>query len=304
MKQMKNNQNIKNLFFKIIGNNQRLFFQTYKQVRKIDFGDVEAIPHDFSSDSLQSLKISLCTTCMNRAHHIKFTLLKNIQDNQKYQKFEVVLLNYNSGDDLDRWARKKLDKFVKSGQVIYAKTHDPSSFNPSHAKNLAHCLATGDILVNVDADQFVGEGFCKFINDFFKSIPNRFSLQFLGALSTSGRIAVSRKDFFEIKGYNEELTSNQFGYEDYDFLCRLEESGVPRKNVSIKNFTKFIWHSDEERTRNFAKSQISVVDTANANFLISDQNIKNGRLLGNYRPWAVANLEVGFLGEQIKMQMI
>ena len=53
-------------------------------------------------------KISFATVCMNRLHHIRQTLPKNIADNSDYENVEFILLDYNSSDGLEEWVKETM----------------------------------------------------------------------------------------------------------------------------------------------------------------------------------------------------
>jgi glycosyltransferase involved in cell wall biosynthesis len=285
---------MKKLLRSVVPQAWQIRFQTYKQYRSIDFSGDEPLPPAIYDVKESPLRISLCTTCMNRAHHVKYTLIKNLLDNCSYPDFECVLLNYNSEDDLDFWCRKNLRKEIESGKVIYASTLAPLRFNSSHAKNIAHALATGDVLVNVDADNFVGKDFCFYLNHLFQNTDSPLVVQFVRSLSCAGRIALKKTHFLEIRGYNEALTAERFGYEDYDILERLSASGFSRKEVGLGNFTRHFWHDDAVRTINFAASEEAPDEASHKNYLMSKKNIEKGLLFGNSGPWAEARLSADF----------
>ena len=48
---------------------------------------------------------SFCCTCMGRAHPLKITLPVNLATLSRFPDAEIVLVNYNSPDDLDSWIR-------------------------------------------------------------------------------------------------------------------------------------------------------------------------------------------------------
>ena len=124
----------------------------------------EPLPEEIFSTDLPHLKISYCTTCMGRLNHLQKTYLKNIQNNIDYGNIEFVLINYNSNDGLDEWAQKNLSKLIENGTVKYFLTKDPAHFHMAKAKNLAHRLATGQILVNLDADNYLGKNNAFYLN--------------------------------------------------------------------------------------------------------------------------------------------
>jgi hypothetical protein len=192
---------------------------------------------------------------MNRLQQLKKTLLQNILDNKYYKKLEFVVLDYNSCDGMEEWAKTSLKKYILSGRLIYYKTTDPVTFNHSHAKNILFKLATGAIVCNINADHFVGENFADYVNSMFNLEKNIFlttidfhksEKQFHPAKDVFGKICVRKKDFLQIRGFDERMT--KYGFEDYDFANRLE-IGCRLSRTFIKDplFLKFISHTDEER---------------------------------------------------------
>lgn len=196
-------------------------------------------------------KISYCTTCMGRLPHLKKTYRKNIEDNLDYADIEFVLVNYNSKDGLDEWVKKNLVNYVDKGILNYYHTTDPSHFHMSKAKNLAHRLGTGDILVNLDADNYLGKHNAIFTNYLFNqqtSIVAQFFRSDFRFFDTAGRIALKKDDFYEVLGYKEELL--EYGYEDFDFLRRLQQTGLKMKKIEIINFLRTVKHSTLMRKEN------------------------------------------------------
>lgn len=198
---------------------------------------------------MEALKISFCTTCMDRLHHLRKTLPQNIIDNADYTNAEFVILNYNSKDNLENWIKKEYIDYIRNGRVVYAKVNEPKYFHMSHAKNLAAKCSSGDIICNVDADNFTGKNFAKYINDVFlshKSILLNTDTS-RSPRDVCGRIAIKRKDFFELGGYNEEMKG--WGYEEADLKQRLLTKGI--KFIPIDTaYLNFISHENNERTQN------------------------------------------------------
>lgn len=184
---------------------------------------------------------------MNRLHHLKQTLPKNLKDNEKYPEVEFVLLDYNSQDGLEDWAKKNFSNW--QGKVNYYKTNSPEFYDFSHSRNLAISMATGDIICNLDADNYTGPNFCDFINEMFQRNENIFlSSRKSGLSDLQGRICFHRNDFHSLNGYDEKIDG--YGYEDTDFLNRLKLLG--RREVQIKDppFLHAIHHDNNQRVLN------------------------------------------------------
>jgi hypothetical protein len=103
-----------------------------------------------------SVKLSFATTCKDRLFHLKETILHNIRDNDDFPEIEFVLLDYNSQDGMEEWARKELVGEIESGRVVYWKERTAKHYHSSHAKNIATGLCRGEVVCNLDADTFTG----------------------------------------------------------------------------------------------------------------------------------------------------
>ncbi|PCJ99199.1 MAG: hypothetical protein COA45_05910 [Zetaproteobacteria bacterium] len=206
------------------------------------------------------MKISFCTTCMGRAHHLKETLPKNIRDNPAREGMDVefVVLNYNSQDDLHEWMTTdpEMKAHIESGLVRYGKTTDPEFFHMSHAKNMVHRMATGDVLCNLDADNYLGVGFAELLHQSFSEnmdivvnpsvrVSRLFGKDDQGFF---GRVAISKDSFMALGGYDEEFSG--WGGEDTDFMQRAKGLGVEHHRIDSLKYLDVIKHSNLERVDN------------------------------------------------------
>lgn len=199
-------------------------------------------------------KISFCIVCMNRLHHLKETLLQNIKDNEAYSELEFIILDYNSKDGMDEWIRENMSTYIGEGRMIYYRTYEPEKFSHSHAKNLCFKLASGDVVCSINADHYTGFGFADFVNTAFNTDSNIVltPIDFHGTKKdyhppkdVLGRVCVRRSDFLNVKGFDEQM--NTYGFEDYDFVNRLELCGVKRVLIEDFSYLNYIAHDNEER---------------------------------------------------------
>ncbi len=199
---------------------------------------------------MESQKISFCTVCMGRAHHIEATLNRNIIDNQDFPNLEFILLDYNSNDHLEDFVKDNMRCYIEQGNLVYYKTTEPSFFDRSHSRNLAFKLATGNVLCNIDADNYVGLGFASYINkvlrehtDVYLSPSGKSASDFLG------RLCISKNDFFSVGGYDESIQS--YGFEDIDLGRRLQKHGLKHHVIDeYAGFLDAIKHEMHERVSN------------------------------------------------------
>ncbi len=197
---------------------------------------------------------------MGRAHHLKETLPQNIRDNQVEEGLDIefVVLNYNSQDDLHEWMTTdpKMSEHIRSGLVRYGHTADPDHFHMSHAKNMAHRMATGDVLCNLDADNFTGLDFARFLKanfeqdmDIVMNPSNRVSkLYEPDERGFFGRVVISRENFETLHGYDENFSG--WGGEDTDFMQRAKGLGARHVRIDTSQYLSIIPHTNEERVHN------------------------------------------------------
>jgi glycosyl transferase family 7 (putative galactosyltransferase) len=208
------------------------------------------------------MRISFCTTCMGRAHHLEQTLPANLADAVDWSRpdaVEFVVLDYSSPDDLASWVRTdpRLQPYREAGILRFARSPGHTSFRHSHAKNMAHALATGDVLVNVDADNFVGAGFAEHLRAVFARrpgavvAPDRLDARLnVGRhRGCMGRIALTRRTFERLGGYDESERFRGWSGEDTDLLIRAIKLFCRPVHLRDPTFLQVLPHSDAERVR-------------------------------------------------------
>ena len=196
--------------------------------------------------------VVFCTTCKNRAQHLRQTLPQNLADNPR-SKF--VVLNYNTEDDLLEYLFSEHGDVIKAGRlVVYSNLIQPR-FRMAHAKNMAHRLGIlegGEILVNLDADNLTGPGFEDFITESFADNQAVFlwANMIKGILprGISGRIAVTRKAFLKVGGYDEKFDG--WGHDDKDFNLRLRAAGYEGLEIPPM-FLSGVRHNDKIRFKEY-----------------------------------------------------
>jgi glycosyltransferase involved in cell wall biosynthesis len=191
---------------------------------------------------------------MGRLHHLKQTLLQNITDNEDYSDLEFLVLDYNSPDGLETWIKTEYKSLIDSGQLAYYRESTATEFKRSHAKNMAHCLATGQIVMNLDADNWTGKKWAIQLNEKFE-IEQHLIIRVGGSDKDDvaksrhegayGRIALQHDDFHRIRGYDELMYG--WGFEDNDLLNRGQREAGLTKVILIQDGPKAIIHDDIER---------------------------------------------------------
>jgi predicted glycosyltransferase involved in capsule biosynthesis len=231
-------------------------------------------------------KLSFCIHVKNRLYQLKETLKKNLDDNRGSQKdIEFILMDMNSSDFMSEWVISNFAKDIESGYLNLYRVLDFPFWHASIAKNTSHYYGEGDILVNLDCDNFTGKDGGKLLIDSFEKNDIVAFHQFCESdwLDGSyGRISFKREVFHELGGYDESF--HNMGYQDTDIIERVRlqypnkvsvntdpkyRQAVPNdKEKSIENVPPkikangFMWMHEENKEK-------------------SQENIKNKQLVAN-----------------------
>jgi hypothetical protein len=229
---------------------------------------------------------------MGRLHHLRQTLPHNLKANARLP-VQFVIVDYNSLDGLKGWIRSSFESEIKAGKLLYARTSEPRFFNMAHAKNIAHRLASGRIICNVDADNFVSAEFTRYLMRLFRESP-RVVAHGVNIQSYWGRIAILKRWFEKLGGYDEDL-GVRWGYEDSDFIARAKRLGLTELGLP-KAFGESLPHSDVERLENFRADFNHRNESHAFNERLSRKNLERGCFVANGGTrWGRGRLEINQL---------
>jgi hypothetical protein len=181
-------------------------------------------------------------------------------DNASYPNAKFVLLNYASPDHLDNYLSGNQMDAIESGKLVVYKTPEPGPFKMAHAKNMAHRLGImegGDILVNLDADNYTGPGFARYLAEKFQEAGEHEIFLWSRMISDgpdrlprgiNGRIAVTREAFLNAGGYDEQYAT--WSPDDKDFNLRLRRLGYTAQEIDRK-YLDAILHNDKMRFKEY-----------------------------------------------------
>lgn len=254
---------------------------------------------EFTKEVTKQHKISFCTTCMNRQYNLKYTLPENIKNSKTYPNVEFVVLDYNSKDKLEKWIKHRMMEHIESGKLVYYKTTEPEYFSMSHSRNVAFKVASGEIVNNVDADNYMfnidhplenclAEQINRMANDCEEKV-----IFAKGKRGMHGRIGFYKKEFIELLGgYDESLEG--YGHDDHDLV----------KRAWAQDFTMYWWGgyyfnristSGKEKDANMRRPWR---ETENENKEKSAKNIEEGKFKANENnQWGKATLIKNFKEE-------
>lgn len=168
------------------------------------------------------IQISFCTTCCGRTNQLKQTFAANATIVAGDVSLEWIIVNYGSKDDLHAFMMAQLPQLP--ARIVYAQELSGNPWHASVAKNTAHRLGSGQILMNLDCDNYIGSA-AEILKNYFDNGCQALHLwSGVNRDGTGGRIALSRDLFYKVGGYDE--TFLPMGYQDYDLLARASASGA------------------------------------------------------------------------------
>jgi glycosyltransferase involved in cell wall biosynthesis len=218
---------------------------------------------------------------MDRLLHLKDTYGENIT-RAGSQDIEMVFVDYGSSDGTEKWVRENFP------QVKLIRTSKPKYWVASHAKNLAHKLATGDILCNLDCDILMPVGFSDYLRDTLSSgdcIVSAGERDDAGNYGCAGLVSVLRRHFYSVNGYDENINLG-WGFESSNFVFRAcAENSLEKKEAPG---VACLPHSDEIRT---ARCQLKNMDfTSGVSIRISDEMAESRLYAANrFSEWGVVS---------------
>lgn len=168
--------------------------------------------------------VSFCTTCRNRLWQLRQTLSKNL--NSLNDDHEIVLVDYGSTDGLREWVWDHFKSSIEAAKLVFFEVKNEIRWNVARAKNLAHRLATGQYLFNLDADNFLSPTDRQQVE--VAAHRKMACWQYSGGSredGSFGRIGLPTELFKTIGGYDETLLP--MGCQDVDLLARLGDLRHP-----------------------------------------------------------------------------
>jgi len=192
--------------------------------------------------------ISYCTTVYNRFWQLKQVIKHNLTIINNFQPAEWIIVDFGGKDspEISDWLLQNCSQSLEKGTLKYFRrdaTLPDFIWNVSQAKNIAHRLATGQVLINLDGDNFLQNKDPQIIRNLFLKNPNlllhqtwnnfliKYNIQRLGRgrsivyrdflpnfSGSNGRISMAQQHFIALGGYDEEMLF--MGFQDTDLLTR------------------------------------------------------------------------------------
>jgi len=210
------------------------------------------------------MKASLIVGIKNRAQHFVQTFPFMVS--QRGIEYELIIVDFYSGDSLQKIFNEEYNKRRETisenlKQIKYIRINEDLKYNPRKAKNLGAKCSGGEKIAFTDVDVFLAMDYLNFwcdkiveeksflatrVQDTSEQNPSRISPEI-----NYGNMIVSRKDFYNVGGWDE--SSNRYGGDDDDIFHRLKLSGLREINPLDKYDSRqySILHDDELRLKEF-----------------------------------------------------
>lgn len=215
--------------------------------------------------------ISICAPCHNRTYDLKKTLPTWIEAAKASPPVEIVVLDYNSPDDLQEYA--------KSMGIECPKYTDRNYYHMAHARNLSVLATHGEWFIQLHTD-------CIMRQDFISTL--RIMLEYpeykwMTVRNNEGVMVIKKIDFLDAGGYDERFEF--YGPEDKDLRDRLIRRGLDYWFTFSPWYVKAIYTPNEEKVKNY-RLPLSKKDMSKIMSPIYHDNVKKGVLVANEgRKW-------------------
>lgn len=234
--------------------------------------------------------ISFCIPCHKRLYDLRKALPSVIKAANNSPPVEIVIVNYNSGDGLEKYLFDELDEPITIGNSIrHVKYSDRDYYHNAHARNLCTLWSSGEYFVAAGTDRMLRKEFFNAIRDEIKKgaiwVQPSNKRRFIGV------IACQRQEFFDAGGYDERFEF--YGSEDKDLWDRLERRGK-KFGIYDSSLQSGIKTPKSEKKKNYRKPV--TISISRRQQKIYFKNISDGVLVANKDGWGKGIVKIRIKG--------
>lgn len=165
--------------------------------------------------------ISMCIPCHNRTHDLKKTMPSIIESANLSPPVEIVVLDYNSPDDLRDWffRMSETTELTDGNFFTYRRYGARDYYHTSHANNLSVLASRGEYVVIGCTDMLLAEEYFAEI----RKLLEEGGYVWLQSYAKINFIVCQKTEFVDAGGFDERFEF--YGPNDKDFAERLERRG-------------------------------------------------------------------------------
>lgn len=219
------------------------------------------------------MKVSYCSTCKGRLSQLKRTLMPNLSSLSDVDA-EWIIVDYGCPDKTKEALLELplVKEYLDNGKLkVYSFTKD-IPFNMPLSKNLSHFLASGDIVFNLDIDNYIGDSFPQIS----KLSSKEYMSNSLQSSGYAGRIGMYKSVFDKLGGYDLDL--DVAGYDDINMLERL--SRLKLKSIKETGVRFPVLNTVQDTIANTGTNKTPIEIYQNSK-RISDEKLSKGNIFVN-----------------------
>lgn len=201
--------------------------------------------------------VSIITTCKGRLTHLRqtFPLMLALD----YEgPLEVIVVDYGCPDGAADYVESEGHA---RGRAVRVTKHT-EWWNMSRARNLGANAATGEYLAFVDADYLLQPTYIARAVGAMTATASRLGCPSLPHCELFGACVVEARWIHHLRGFDEALNENGYGWDDIDFYHRSTAHGEAPLPLGT-GLLEDIKHGDDDRTRFYSQKDIRAGHQAN-----------------------------------------
>lgn len=226
--------------------------------------------------------ISYCISCHNRTYDLKKVLPSVIKSANASPPVEIVILNYNSPDDLEEYIKSIDIPLSKGNEIKHIKYTDRDYYHMAHAKNIAVLSAKGEYVVTSCADMALSSRFFRTVRNIIKETEAPWICASYIEVYP-GILVFQKKEFVNAGGFDERFEF--YGPEDKDLIKRFKRRKLRNEEYPYE-LLYMIRTSNKDKIKNY-RLKISKMEMKKRMRPIYEKNIKDGVLTANPDGWGV-----------------
>lgn len=186
------------------------------------------------------MKLSIVTMCKARLDHLRKYAIPAAEELDFADK-EIILIDYHCPEKATEYVERYHPSVKIFRAISYGIKHDEWSIN--HARNLGLSLATGDIILYLDADTAVKPEYVKVALEKFDIRKSIITCNW-----SYGSGMHWRENLLKIRGFNEKMNFG-WGHEDRETYARCIENVGVKIELMDPALVRICNHDDMLRTR-------------------------------------------------------
>lgn len=218
--------------------------------------------------------ISICAPCHNRTYDLKKALPTWIEAANASPPVEIVVLDYNSPDDLQEYIETMKDKLTEGNLLKCPKYTERNYYHMAHARNLSVLATSGKYFIQTSTDNLMSLDFITEIRQVLMIDPD---IGWITIRNNEGVIVMNKQNFIDAGGYDERFEF--YGPEDKDLNLRLVRRGLSVWTLPLC-YLHAIKTPNEEKVKGY-RLPITKKEMSKLMIPIYYENIDNNVLIAN-----------------------